>query len=79
MFRQPGTSTVEQDTNAPIKLKKVAGANRVYSLLFLPVGLTVRLVDGRPIALPTLLWWEQRCFRNKLHGEEAQPELIEVF
>jgi hypothetical protein len=26
-----------------------------------------------------LLWWEQCCFRNKLHGEEARPEWIEVF
>jgi hypothetical protein len=79
VFSQSGISTVEQDTNSLIKLKKVAGANRVYSLLFLPVGLTVHLVDGRPIVLPTLLWREQRCFRNKLHGEEARPERIEVF
>jgi hypothetical protein len=54
VFRQSGISTVEQDTNGLIKLQKVAGANRVYSLLFLPVGLTVQLVDGRPIVLPTL-------------------------
>jgi hypothetical protein len=35
---------VEQDNNSLIKLKKVAGANRVYFLLFLPVVLTVHLV-----------------------------------
>lgn len=41
-------STVEQDTNSLIKLKKVVGANRVYFLLFLPVGLTVHLVAADP-------------------------------
>jgi hypothetical protein len=70
---------VEEDTNRLIKLKKVAGANRVYFPLFLPVGLTVQLVHGRAIVLPTLLWWDQCCFRNKLHSEEARPECIEVF
>ena len=35
---------MEQDTKSLIKMKKVAGANRVYILLFLPVVLTVHLV-----------------------------------
>jgi hypothetical protein len=37
VFRQ-SISTVEQDTNGLIKLKKVAGANRVYSLIISPRG-----------------------------------------